>query len=111
MSLDLTPEAAAPSWTVAHHPLSTPDCLIPVRDPAELALAQQRAEAWSTVAQENRDQTRRLFTLEERPVDGPLLWRAHRQTTPAAAWAWFHGFHMPPGHRLVLIDTTKGEQP
>jgi hypothetical protein len=102
----------APSWMLAHHPLSTPDALIPMRDPAELALLQERAEAWSEVAETYRDQTVRLWQLEDRPTaDGPRLWRAEKQTTPAAAWAWFHGFHMPAGHRLVLIDTTKGNKP
>jgi hypothetical protein len=100
-----------PSWMLAHHPLSTPDALIPMRDPAELALMEERAEKWSEVAETQRDPARRLYILEDRPTgDGPVLWRAHRQTTPAAAWAWFHGFHMPAGHRLVLLDTTKGEK-
>lgn len=106
--MTLFAEPARPAWMLAHHPLSTPDALIPLRDPAELKVVEERAEAWSAVAETERDQSERLFTLEDRPLaDGPLLYRADKQTTPAAAWAWYCAVQHAPGHRVVLVDPSK----
>lgn len=105
MTLFAEPARETPAWMLAHHPLSTPDALIPLRDPAELAVVEERAEAWSAVAEHERDQTVRLFTLEDRPIGGgPLTYIAHRQTTPAAAWAWYCDMAQTPGHRVVLKE-------
>ena len=56
------------------------------------------------------DQTVREWVLEDIADNGLVLRRWRMQTTPVAAQWWRDTTACPPGHRLVLTDTTKGEK-